>query len=65
MEATLAEKPKAVDASEDLTALIQRHSETLSAQLQAHQLSTFSPDAQKEMRHFSPAEAAKLLGITE
>ncbi|MCA0340099.1 MAG: plasmid partitioning protein RepA [Proteobacteria bacterium] len=65
MAATLAEKPKAVDASEDLTALIQRHSETLSAQLQAHQLSTFSPDAQKEMRHFSPAEAAKLLGITE
>lgn len=63
--ATLAAKPIAADAPEELKTLIERHSDILSAQLHAHQLSTFSPNALKVMRHFSPAETARLLGITE
>lgn len=51
--------------SEELKTLIQRHSATLSTQLQAHHLSTFPPNAEKGIRNFSPAETAKLIGITE
>ena len=37
----------------------------LAAQLQAHHLSTFPPNAQKGIRNLSPSEVAKLLGVTE
>ena len=49
----------------DLTSLIQQHSAALSAQLQAHNANTFSPHTEKSMRHFSPAETARLIGIGE
>lgn len=49
----------------DLTGLILQHSAVLSAQLQAHHANTFAPYAEKSMRHFSPAETAKLIGIGE
>lgn len=49
----------------DLTDLILQHSAALSAQLQAHNANTFAPYAEKSMRHFSPAETAKLIGIGE
>jgi len=45
--------------------LIQRHGAELSAQLQAHHRNTFPPEAEKVIRHFSPAEAARLIGIHE
>lgn len=55
-----------IDASPDeLKTLIQRHSAALASQLQAHHLSTFPPNAEKGIRNFSPAETAKLIGITE
>ncbi|MGO4560129.1 plasmid partitioning protein RepA [Mesorhizobium sp. 2RAF21] len=50
---------------DELKTLIQRHSAALAGQLQAHHLSTFPPNAEKGIRNFSPAETAKLLGITE
>lgn len=63
--ATVAMAPVAAESSDDLRTLIQDHATLLSEQLQAHQLNTFSPDARKTIRHFSPAETAKLLEITE
>lgn len=55
-----------IDTSPDeLKTLIQRHSAALATQLQAHHESTFSPNAEKGIRNFSPAETAKLIGITE
>jgi chromosome partitioning protein len=50
---------------DELKTLIQRHSAALANQLQAHHLSTFPPNAEKGIRNFSPAETAKLIGITE
>ena len=49
----------------DLKALIQRHGAELSGHLQAHHRSIFPPEADKTIRTFSPAEAARLLGIHE
>jgi chromosome partitioning protein len=49
----------------ELRALIQRHARDLSEQLQAHQRHTFPPSAEKNIRLFSPAETAKLIGIHE
>ena len=49
----------------ELRELVQKHGESLSAQLQAHHRSVFPPEAQKTIRRFSPSEAAKLLGIAE
>jgi chromosome partitioning protein len=55
-----------IDRSPDeLKTLIQRHSAALASQLQAHHLSTYPPNAEKGIRNFSPAETAKLIGITE
>lgn len=55
-----------IDASPDeLKTLIQRHSAALASQLQAHHASTYPPNAEKGIRNFSPAETAKLIGITE
>ncbi len=45
--------------------LVQKHGAALSAQLQAHHRSIFPPEAEKSIRAFTPAEAAKLLGIHE
>ena len=56
---------QASQPQDELATLIQRHSAALAAQLQAHHLSTFPPNAEKSIRNFSPAETAKLLGITE
>jgi chromosome partitioning protein len=49
----------------ELRTLIQRHAHDLSEQLQAHHRNNFPPSAEKTMRNFSPAEAAKLVGIHE
>lgn len=49
----------------ELRALIQHHGAELSAQLQAHHKNTFPPEAEKGIRTFAPAEAARLLGIHE
>jgi chromosome partitioning protein len=49
----------------ELRALIQRHAHDLSEQLQAHQRNNFPPSAEKTIRLFSPAEAARLIGIHE
>src|ERR1019366_2866027 len=46
-------------------ALIQQHGAELSSQLQAHHRSIFPPEAEKTIRHFSPTEAASLIGIHE
>ena len=50
---------------DDLKTLLHRHSAALAAQLQAHHISTYPPSAEKGIRHFSPAETAKLIGVTE
>ncbi|TRL36475.1 plasmid partitioning protein RepA [Methylosinus sporium] len=62
----MARKP-AISASKatELRTLIQRHANNLSQQLQAHQRNNFPPSAEKTIRLFSPAEAAKLIGIHE
>ncbi|MBZ6078661.1 plasmid partitioning protein RepA [Microvirga puerhi] len=49
----------------DLRLLIERDAEELATKLQAHQLRIFPPTAQKQLRRFSSAEAAKFLGIHE
>lgn len=48
---------------ESLRSLISSDADELSLQLQVHQQRTFPPTAQKTIRHFSPAEAADLIGI--
>lgn len=48
---------------ESLRSLISSDADELSRQLQAHQQRTFPPTAQKTIRHFTPAEAAELIGI--
>ncbi len=52
-------------ATMELRSLIQHHAGDLSLQLQAHQRHNFPPAAEKTFRRFSPAEAAKLIGIHE
>ena len=60
-------KPSMPDAPAPaaLKDLVQKHGAALSAQLQAHHRSIFPPEAEKTIRPFTPAEAAKLLGIHE
>lgn len=53
------------DRQSDLRALINADAAELSSRLHAHQLRSFPPSAQKAMRRFSPAEAAKFIGIHE
>jgi len=43
---------------------IRENAEDLTAALQSHMKSVFSPDAKKELRVFSAGEAADLLGIS-
>lgn len=62
---TTVKAPTSADVTDELKTLIQRHSAALSSQLQAHHISTFPPHAEKGIRNFSPAETAKLIGITE
>ena len=62
---TTAKAPTSTDVADELKTLIQRHSAALSSELQAHHASTFPPHAEKGIRNFSPAETAKLIGITE
>lgn len=49
----------------ELRELIQAHGAELSAQIQAHIKNTYPPSAEKGIRHFSPTEVAKLIGIHE
>ena len=56
---------KPAEVKEGLKSLIQSQSAMLAAQLQAHHLTTFPPNAQKGIRNLSPSEVAKLLGVTE
>lgn len=55
----------AVIAKSELQSLVRLHGAELASQLRAHHRNTFPPEAEKTIRHFSPAEAAKLLGIHE
>jgi chromosome partitioning protein len=56
---------KSAMASIGLTDMLEQHSESLSAHLQAHHLKVFPPSAKKGLRTFQPIEAAKLLGVGE
>jgi chromosome partitioning protein len=56
---------KAAPLVEGLTALLERHADALSSQLQAHHLKVFPPSAEKGIRTFGPSEAAKLLSVGE
>lgn len=49
----------------ELQSLVRRHGAELANQLRIHHRNTFPPEAEKTIRHFSPAEAAKLIGIHE
>lgn len=49
----------------DLTALIQAQSRQLSAQLSTLRERNFPPSSMKSFRRIAPAEAAKLLGVSE
>ena len=60
-----SQSPDQSHVATELRTLIQRHARDLSEQLQAHQRNSFPPSAEKIIRHFSPAEAAKLIGIHE
>lgn len=62
----MAAQSPALDRSPgDLRALINSDAAELSSKLQAHQLRSFPPSAQKTIRRFTPAEAAKFIGIHE
>jgi chromosome partitioning protein len=61
----MAQKQVTVDRPAELKALIQSHGDALSRQLQAHHRTVFPPEAEKTIRNFGSAEAAKLLGIAE
>src|ERR1700712_3907738 len=58
----MAQIPATVDRPAELKTIIQEHGEKLSAQLQAHHRTIFSPESQKSIRSFSAVEASKLLG---
>ena len=60
-----APAPSEVKVTSDLKKLVQRHGASLSAQLQAHHRTIFPPEAEKTIRHFSPSETSRLLGIHE
>ena len=49
----------------DLRSLINADAAELSTRLQAQQLRDFPPSAQKNIRRFSPSEAARFIGIAE
>ena len=53
------------DPAADLRSLINSDAAELSLQLQAHQLKSFPPAAEKTIRRLSPSEASKFIGIHE
>jgi chromosome partitioning protein len=61
----MAQISATADRPAELKTIIQEHGEKLSAQLQAHHRTIFSPESQKTIRSFSAVEASKLLGIAE
>ncbi len=61
----LERAPTGGAGTESLRQLIAADAEELSRQLQAHQVRTFPPTAQKGMRLFTPGEAADFIGIHE
>jgi chromosome partitioning protein len=50
---------------DDLRSLVNADAAELSARLRAQQLRDFPPTAEKALRRFSPAEAARFIGIAE
>src|SRR4051812_41636321 len=58
---TLASSPSRPSVP-DIDELIIQQAQRLSDELQAHRLAIFPPSAEKSLRTFSPAEAAKFLG---
>ena len=59
-------KPDTVwEHTRSLQSLIEADAEELSKRLQAHQLRTFPPAAQKSIRPFSPTEAASFIGVAD
>jgi chromosome partitioning protein len=67
-DAKLVDIVAAADVSvspNDLRNLVAADAALLSDRLKAHQLRTFPPTAKKTIRRFSPAEAAKYIGIHE
>jgi len=67
MDNPMAKAPESSDiaARAELRTLVQRHGADLTRQLQAHHRNIFPPEAEKTIRQFSPAEAARLIGIHE
>jgi chromosome partitioning protein len=61
----LAKSTPLQEPAGDLRALINSDAAELSLRLQAHQLKSFPPTAEKTIRRLSPAEAAKFVGIHE
>ena len=62
----MAAKPKPQkEIRNDLRALVNADAAELSARLRAQQLRDFPPTADKSLRRFSPAEAARFIGIAE
>ncbi len=55
--------PEDRNAAADINTLIRIQAQDLSEKLQAHRLDLFPPAAQKPLRSFQAAEAAKLLGV--
>jgi chromosome partitioning protein len=53
------------DSFRDLRTLISADAAELSMRLRARQLADFPPEAQKTLRRFSPAEAARFIGIAD
>jgi chromosome partitioning protein len=60
-----ASSPLPADIVGDLRSLINADAAELSKRLRAQQLRDFPPAAEKSIRKFSPAEAARLIGIHE
>lgn len=57
--------PDTLTTAKGLQSLIASDAAELSRQLQAHQMRTFPPTAQKTIRLFSPSEAAEFIGIAD
>lgn len=55
----------AIAEDSELKEIIQRHSASLADHLHAHHISTFPPNSEKTIRSFTPAETARMIGITE
>ena len=66
MQTKASEQAKDLDKNvRDLRALINADAAELSTRLRSQQLRDFPPSAEKTIRRFSPAEAARFIGIAE